>query len=88
MVHVDHYGNLISNIDRETFDRVGKGRRYNIKIGRENVSAVADTYSRYDQGDCVVIFNHHGFLEVAINMGSASQLLGLGYDSTISVTFD
>ena len=87
VVHVDSYGNLITNIDKATFDRVADGRNFEVNIGREHVNKIANSYAEVDEGDCAVVFNSLGLLEVAINKGNASQLLGVRYDGVISIEF-
>ncbi len=88
VIHVDHYGNLVTNISLDLFNRAKKDQRFTIKFGREHINILSDTYSRFEEGDCVVLFNSSNLLEIAINKGNASQLLGLRYDSPISITFD
>jgi S-adenosylmethionine hydrolase len=46
------------------------------------------SYNEVDDGDCFVIFNDLGLLEIGINKGNASKLLGLKYDSPVSIIFD
>lgn len=87
VIHVDHYGNLITNISKEAFEVAKGDRRFTVKIGREHIGIISDAYSRFDEGDCAVVFNDLGLLEIAINKGDASQLLGLRYDSPVSVQF-
>ena len=44
--------------------------------------------NQVDAGDVFIIFNDAGFLEIGINQGNASELLGLGYDSPINIKFN
>ncbi len=88
VIRVDHYGNLVSNIDKSTFDILSKEKKYNITFGRENTSRINDSINRVEAGDLFVIFNDLGFLEIGINQGNASELLGLGYDSPVMINFD
>lgn len=87
VIHVDHYGNLIVNIDIETFEATCAKRSFTIKFAREGVNKINDNFHEVDEGDCCVVFNDLGLLEIAINRGNASQLLGLKYDSPVIVTF-
>ena len=88
VIRVDHYGNLITNIEEEVFNILRKDRKYIIQFGREKVDKINTFYNELDDGDCVVIFNELGLLEVGINKGNASKLLGLKYDSPVSIIFD
>ena len=88
VIRVDNFGNLITNIAKTDFDILTKGRNYTITFGGEKFRKVHTNYFQTEQGDCFLIFNSLGFLEIGIYMGIASELLGLQYDSPINVTFD
>ncbi len=88
VIRVDHYGNLISNIEEEVFNILRKDRKYSIQFGREKLEKINYSYNELDDGDCFVIFNDLGLLEIGINKGNASELLGLRYDSPINIIFE
>lgn len=87
VIHVDHYGNLITNIDRFTFEVLSKDAAFRITFGREQFDAIQQTYDDVDFGECSLFFNSMQLLEISINQGSAAQLLGLGYDSPVQIHF-
>ena len=87
MVHLDHYGNLITDITRTAVEAVGHGRPYTIHFGRETVRQVLPHYQAAPPGDAVCIFNSQNALCIGINEGNASELLGLHIDSQVEVTF-
>jgi hypothetical protein len=88
VIRVDHYGNLITNIEEEVFNILHKDRAFSIQFGRERADKINLTYDEIDDGECFVIFNDLGLLEIGINKGNASKLLGLKYDSPINILFD
>ena len=88
IIRVDHYGNLISNIEEEVFNILRKDRKYSIKFGREQLDRVNYSYNELDDGDCFVVFNDLGLLEIGINKGNAAELLGLKYDSPVNIIFE
>src|SRR5690606_13858276 len=88
VIRVDHYGNLITNIPKQAFDVLSKGRNFTIAFGGEKFRRIHATYNHADQGECFLIFNELQFLEIGIYKGNASELLGLGYDSVVNVVFD
>lgn len=88
VIRVNHYGNLITNIDRDTFEVLSANRDYQIMFGRERTRCIHRTYHDVDLGECILMFNSLGLLEVSINQGNAHDLLGLGYDSPIIVRFE
>ena len=88
VLRVDHYGNLITNIDQELFNTLNGDRAYTISFGRETTRRIQSNYHGVDAGDCFVIFNDLGLLEIGIVQGNASELLGLAFDSPVTITFE
>ena len=87
VIRVDHVGNLITNIPRSVFEELSHSRNYSITFGREQFSRIHDHYETVDHGDCFVIFNSRGLLEIGINQGNAMELLGLEFDSPVMINF-
>ncbi len=88
VVRVDHFGNLITNIPKTDFDILSKGKNFTVQFGGEKFKKIHTNYNQTEQGDCFLLFNSQGFLEIGIYKGNANELLGLIYDSPISITFD
>ncbi|MVN78116.1 hypothetical protein GO988_17440 [Hymenobacter sp. HMF4947] len=88
VVHVDHYGNLITNISRAAVDVVGRGRLATVHFGREQVRELRPHFAAAPPGEIVCTFNPQGSLCVAINQGNGSELLGLYFDSQVDVRFE
>jgi len=92
VVSVDHYGNLITNIQQGDFEKIlsinGNGTRHTIRFGREAFSKVHEYYTEVESGDCFVMFNSLGFLQIGINKGNASELLGLRIDAPVIIEFN
>ena len=87
VVHIDHYGNLITNIPRRDFEILSKDKQYTIGIGKEQIPAIHKSPGDVDAGDCFVLFNHLDLLEVGIKNGHADQLLGMQHDSPVWIKF-
>lgn len=88
IIRVDHFGNLITNIPRQVFDALSKDKTFTIQFGGEKFRRLHATYNQAEQGECFLVFNSLNFLEIGIYKGNASELLGLGYDSVVNITFD
>lgn len=88
IIRVDHYGNLITNIEEAVYKILQKDRKFIVQFGREKMTKINNNYGEVDDGDCFVIFNDLGLLEIGINKGNASELLGLGYDQPVSIIFE
>jgi S-adenosylmethionine hydrolase len=87
VIRVDHFGNAITNIDQEIFNILQKERDFVVKFGREEISTIHPTYASVDPGECFVVFNSNGLLEIGINKGNASELMGLNFDAPIVINF-
>lgn len=87
VAHVDKYGNLITNIKADDFSEVGQGRQARIRVGRTILEGVSTSYYKNEGGDCICLFNSSGLLEVSIIQGHADKLLGMKYDSPVTVNF-
>lgn len=88
VIYIDNYENLITNITEELVKEVGKGRKYSVQIRGEKLPKVYKSYIDVPVGEIVVIFGSNGHLEVAINQGNASSLLGIGMNDPIMIEFN
>lgn len=81
---VDHFGNLISNIDRSWLEVPGQRVR-EIRVGHTIVPGLVRTYGESASGSLVALIGSHGRLEVAVVRGNAAQRLGTGEGTEIRV---
>lgn len=88
VMRVDAYGNLITNIPQEAFDILSKNKAYTIQFGGEKFRRVNSQYSQAEEGECFIVFNSLGLLEIGIYKGNAAELLGLEYDSAVNIIFE
>ncbi|MEC7753665.1 SAM-dependent chlorinase/fluorinase [Roseivirga sp. UBA1976] len=88
VIHVDRYGNLITNIEKVDFDILSRERRYVIYFGREQAHTVQKSINEVDPGDVFVVFTDGEKMMLGINQGNGSQLLGLEYDSPVTIQFE
>ncbi len=88
VIRVDGAGNLITNIPKEAFDVLSKEKAYTIQFGGEKFRRMHTHYHQAEEGECFLIFNSLGLLEIGIYKGNAAELLGLSYDSMVNIAFD
>jgi S-adenosylmethionine hydrolase len=86
VLRVDRFGNLITNIDRRTFDRVTRDGPVALRVGDHDVRSVVNTYAEASAGDLCALFGSTDHLEVAVNGGSAAERLGLGRGATVTIS--
>ncbi|MEX2591379.1 MAG: SAM-dependent chlorinase/fluorinase [Anditalea sp.] len=87
VLRVDNFGNLITNIPKEVFDKLNPGK-FKIQFGRESLDNLDKTYGNVEPGDCFAFFNSLDLLEIGINHGHGAELLGLKYDSPVQIIFE
>lgn len=88
VIRVDNTGNLITNIPKEAFDILSKDKAYTIQFGGEKFRRMHTHYNQAEEGECFLLFNSLGLLEIGIYKGNASELLGLTYDSMVNISFE
>lgn len=87
VVHIDSFGNLVTDIRKSEFERVGQGRDFAIQIIGDEITAISKRYSDVDEGDKLALFNSYDVLEIAINQGKANQLLNMRINTVIRIVF-
>jgi hypothetical protein len=88
VLRVDRFGNLITNIDRRSVDRLGRLGEITVEIraGEHRVGRLVSTYSEIVTGEVCSLFGSTEHLEVAANSASAADTLGLGRGAAVTVT--
>jgi S-adenosylmethionine hydrolase len=86
VLRVDRFGNLVTNIDRRTFDRFAGGGAIEIDAGGHVVGKVVATYAEAEPGSLCALFGSTESLEIAVNGGSAAERLGLGRAARVAMT--
>ncbi len=77
VLHVDRFGNLITNFHVEDFPDFEK-RPFEISIGTRKLHRLASHYSEPDAGEIFLVKGSSGYFEVSANQASAAKLLGCG----------
>ena len=85
VLRADRFGNLITNIDRRTFDHFTGGAPIAVQIGEREVARVVATYAEAPAGELCALFGSTDHLEIAVNAGDAARSLGLGRGAPIRV---
>jgi S-adenosyl-L-methionine hydrolase (adenosine-forming) len=80
VLKTDRFGNLITNFHIDEFPDVLQ-RPIEVRAGLERITRLARTYAETAIGELFAIIGSSGYLEVVVNQGSASKLLGVGTGS-------
>jgi S-adenosylmethionine hydrolase len=91
VVFIDHFGNLITNITRELFDSVGKGRPFGIFVRgsrKFEITGISTEYSTIgNRQPYLAIFNSFGVLEIAQLNDNFAQLENCDITSSVEIKF-
>jgi S-adenosyl-L-methionine hydrolase (adenosine-forming) len=79
ILHVDRFGNLISNVAAAGLGGV------TVEIAGRRVAGLSSSYSEVPAGDIVALEGSWGTVEIACNRGSAAAVLGCGVGSALLV---
>ena len=90
VLKVDRFGNLITNITAQDAPELfaSDPPAFKIAIGKGQVTTLCRNYAESKAGEAFGILGSMGFLEVAVNRGSAAQLLGTGKGSEVNVVME
>lgn len=77
IVRMDHFGNLITNIDRSVLERFLRTAQPVITVGSLVVRGLHRIYGDVEAGNTLALINSADKLELAVNLGSATEYIGV-----------
>jgi len=95
VIHIDSFGNIITNVSRADFERFGEGTPFVIYYLNKNyhIDQISTYYNDVSSGERLAIFNSNNLLEIAINRGAngstggAAKLFGIRLGEIIRIEF-
>ncbi|MFQ5867539.1 MAG: S-adenosyl-l-methionine hydroxide adenosyltransferase family protein [bacterium] len=85
VIYVDHFGNLITNINQDTFLRYIEGKKFQIVIGKAKISKISSSYEEGKQGLPIAVFGSFHNLEISFYRDNAFRRLNLNKGSKIYI---
>jgi len=94
VIHIDAFGNLITNVQEEVFNSYGK-EPFTIYYRNKEyfIDKISTTYSAVAAGERLAVFNSVGLFEIAVNRGAngngggADKLFGVRLGDIIRIEF-
>lgn len=81
VLRVDHFGNLVTNIDRRTFEKFVNAEPVQIEVqndaGPQRIGRLVATYADIAADEICALFGSTDHLEIAANAASAAERLGV-----------
>ncbi|HEX2900167.1 MAG TPA: SAM-dependent chlorinase/fluorinase [Bacteroidia bacterium] len=87
ILHIDHFGNAITNVRKDPFMETKGDKSFQIFIRNLRMQRIVGSYADVAKGEALALFSDNGHLEIAIREGSASQLLGLKVQDMVTIEF-
>ena len=85
ILFVDRFGNLVTNIDRETLNRFAQGTRVSIDAPGVTNARLVETYAEIGDGQICGLFGSTEHLELAAHSASAADRLGLSAGAIVGI---
>jgi S-adenosylmethionine hydrolase len=83
---IDRFGNLVTNIDRRTFESFTRAQPVALKVNDHAIARVVATYSDIPAGEVCALFGSTEHLEFAVNGGSAADTLRVAKGAKVEIT--
>ncbi len=83
VIHVDRFGNLISNISSRSL-AAAEGT-VTVTCGGQDVGEIKPTYGMADSDTSLALVNSMGYVEVAVNRGRACDRLSAGVGTEVRI---
>jgi len=86
VIYADRFGNLISNIrESQVCGCFPAMERVRVYCGGTEIGPLVGAYGFAEEGQPLALFNSMGALEIAVNKGSAREVLGLDVGAEVNV---
>jgi S-adenosylmethionine hydrolase len=80
VLHIDRYGNVITNIAAKELPQPSV--QITVHVGKHAIGGLANSYQ---DAELVVLMGSHGYLEIAARNRNAAQLFGIGVGGEVRV---
>ena len=84
VIYIDKFGNSITNIPASTVARLGD-EHFEIFKGRKRICPIRTHYQSVPARQAVAVPGSSGYLEIAVNGGNASAMLGLRVGNRVTI---
>lgn len=77
VAYVDNFGNVITNIEKETLLKFAQDDDFHIEIRGKFISGLKKSYADAEKGEFLSLIGSSNRLEIALNQGNARDILGI-----------
>jgi S-adenosylmethionine hydrolase len=90
VLKVDRFGNLVTNITPQDIPALFEPQPppFRIVVGKREITEIRPAYALGTPGEVFGVLGSMGYLEIAANRGSASQLLAVGKGTDVNIILE
>ena len=86
IIHIDRFGNLITNIDEGLLKKVFKNRIFEVEVCDNIIKRFVPSYTNAKQGEPIGLIGSSGLMEIAMREKNASIELGIKRGDVVIVS--
>ncbi|MEM8558268.1 MAG: SAM-dependent chlorinase/fluorinase [Bacteroidota bacterium] len=87
VLHLDHFGNALTNIPRAVVDAHADGRSVKGYVGSAILRGLQPTYGAVAEGEPLMLYGSDDLLEISVRGGSAASLFSLRKGLPVRLVF-
>ena len=88
ILHIDAFGNLISNIDKEQLFHFVKDHSFVIRVGKRTIRGLKKGYWEGKRNEAMALIGSGGFLEISVREGNAQKVLRVKKGDQVTIVID
>jgi S-adenosylmethionine hydrolase len=85
IIHIDNFGNCVTNIEPRHLEAVGPSDQLTFKIIDQHISGLHRTYADASNGCLIALVGSSNRIELAVCGGNAAQTVGVGIGDSVKV---
>lgn len=87
VVYIDHFGNLVSNISQDLFNKVVVGRSFRVTVGERTIQKLSLSYADVGDGEILALFGSSRWLEISVKNSNCQRELNVKKGVALDVHF-
>jgi S-adenosylmethionine hydrolase len=86
VIHVDSFGNIVTNVDRAELELIVTGLRISVRLGdTEREMRLVNAYAEGERGEPSVLVGSNNLIEIFVNRGNAAEALRVRNGDKIAI---
>ena len=85
VLHIDRFGNAITNIERRDVEKVIQGGAVLVTAGPHEIARIVTTYDEAAENEPCALFGSTEHLEIAVKSSSAAEQLSLARGTPVVI---